>query len=162
MAAPPSKRVGVKDPSVSYQDRQAVRVIVQNSRNEIILIHIAKGSYFKLPGGGVDPGEPHSLAAEREVMEETGCKVHIDGECFSTVEEWRNDLHQISYCYRANLIEDTGKPELTDLETSEGLKHEWIDVDGSLEKMKASEPTSDLGRNIKERDIFLIEQFKQL
>jgi 8-oxo-dGTP diphosphatase len=38
------------------------------------------GGRWELPGGTVEPGEPHEVAATREVAEETGLRVRVDGE----------------------------------------------------------------------------------
>jgi ADP-ribose pyrophosphatase YjhB (NUDIX family) len=128
----------------------------------VIIIKATKGNYYKLPGGGVELGEDHRLAAEREVEEETGCKVQVLGGCIATTEEFRNDLHQVSYCYRAHLFDKDGKPELTEDEVADGLSHGWASVKDALQQMSAAEPTSELGRFIKERDIFLLTEASRL
>jgi 8-oxo-dGTP diphosphatase len=150
------KTIGVKK-DIAYVNRLAVRIIVKNERDEIIIIFAEKGNYYKLPGGGIKADEDHRFAGEREAMEETGCKVAIDGDCMAMTEEWRNDLHQISYCYRAHLVEDTGIPELTEDEVVDGLKHEWTSVEAAIEKMKGCQPTSELGEYIKERDLYFVK-----
>jgi 8-oxo-dGTP diphosphatase len=38
------------------------------------------GGRWELPGGAVEPGEPHEVAAVREVNEETGLRIRVDGE----------------------------------------------------------------------------------
>ena len=154
-----SKVIGVKAEDVHYVDRHAVRIITASDKGEIVIIYVKKGNYFKLPGGGVEKGEDHRIAGERDAKEETGCKVILDRDCFAVTEEWRNDLHQTSYCYAARFVEDTGATELTDDELVDGLQHEWISVRGAIEKMKASQPTSDLGRFIKERDLDFVEKY---
>ena len=83
------------------------------------------------------------------------------GSVLAKSEEWRNDLHQVSFCYIARLTEDTGKPELTDLERSEGLSHHWVPVKEALKLMAEVQPTSVLGSYIKERDLFFIEAFAE-
>ncbi|KAF2669862.1 hypothetical protein BT63DRAFT_423842 [Microthyrium microscopicum] len=162
-APKPSKIIGSKQENTNYTERAAVRVITQNSAKQIIIIHAAKENYYKLPGGGVELEDTdHAIAAQREAMEETGCEVTPEREYFASVEEWRNDLHQFSYCYRATLVKDTGNVELTEDEVEDGLKHEWVSVESALEKMKGAEPTSLLGRFIKERDIFFVQEFLKL
>jgi 8-oxo-dGTP pyrophosphatase MutT (NUDIX family) len=156
----PTKIIGVKGQH-EYVDRVAVRLLLRNTTSgEIAIIWVEKGQYFKLPGGGVEGDEDHVLAAEREAMEETGCTVRVRQECVATAEEWRNDLHQISHCYEAQLVQDTGNVQMTDEEIQEGLKHQWCSVDEALRKFRSSAPTSELGRFIKERDTFFLEQFK--
>jgi 8-oxo-dGTP pyrophosphatase MutT (NUDIX family) len=122
----------------------------------VVIIKAAKGNYYKLPGGGIEADEDHLRAAEREVAEETGCLVTMQANCIAKAEEYRNDLHQISYCYRAEAVDKTGKPALTDEEMANGLNHEWVPLNQAVDLMTAAEPTSELGRFIKERDIFLL------
>ena len=114
-----------------------------------------------MPGGGVEVGEDHRIAAVREAEEETGCRVSIvgNGDCFATTEEWRNDLHQISYDYTAAMVEDTENVALTEEEVAEGLQHEWLSLSAAIEKVAACQPTSELGQFIKERDLFLMRTF---
>lgn len=76
-------------------NRHAIRIITTSGKGEIILIYVKKGNYYKLPGGGIEESENHRLAGEREVKEETGCKVVLEKYYFAVTEEWRNDLHQI-------------------------------------------------------------------
>ena len=78
------------------------------------------------------------------------------------VEEWRDDLHQHSYCYVAKLLEDTGRPELTEQELAEGLAHEWLSVPEAIAAIRNSEPTTELGTFIRERDLFFVETFAKL
>lgn len=154
----PSKTIGTKQ-NIKYEERLAVRVIAKNDRDQILIIHAKKDSYYKLPGGGIEANEDHIIAAKREALEETGCIVVVEGSCIGEVEEWRNDLHQFSYCYVGKLVDDTGVIELTEEEVEDGLKHEWMSIGTALGKMKSAEPTSELGRYIQERDIFFVETF---
>jgi 8-oxo-dGTP diphosphatase len=157
----PFKILGQKAANIAYVERSAVRAIVYNPANsEMALIHIRKGDHYKLPGGGVKGGEDYELAVAREVLEETGCRVVLDNASgFAKTEEWRNDMHQISHCYVAKLAGNTGKPELTVLEREEGLTHMWLTVADAIRTMKESQPTSQLGNFIKERDMFFVETF---
>jgi 8-oxo-dGTP diphosphatase len=155
-----SKTIGLQKDDINYVERRAVRVIIKNDKAEIAIIYAKKDNYYKLPGGGIEADEDHGIAAKREALEETGCEI-ISNDYIAEVEEWRHDLHQISYCYRATSVKDTGAPELTEEEIVDGLQHEWVPVSSALEKMKASQPTSELGRYIKERDIFFVETFLQ-
>lgn len=154
----PTKVIGSRQEGTQYTERSAVRVVVTSRDGRVVVVKASKGNYYKLPGGGVEDGEDYQKAAEREVFEETGSCVLVQGRCFATAEEFRNDLHQISYCYRATLLDETGRPELTEEEVADGLSHEWVPVGKALETMSSVEPTSELGRYIKERDMFLLAE----
>jgi 8-oxo-dGTP pyrophosphatase MutT (NUDIX family) len=155
----PSKVLGTKLPDITYRERLAVRLIIKNDENEIAIIYAKNGDYYKLPGGGIEGDENHSDAAQREAMEETGCRVTVEDTCFAEVEEWRDGLHQFSYCYRSHLVEDTGASDLTASEIDDGLQHEWVPIDAALDKMKNAFPTSNFGNSVKERDIFFVETY---
>ncbi len=152
------KTIGVRQAGVDYVERQAVRVITFNKSGQIAIIHAKRDNYYKLPGGGIDPGEDHLVAVQREMQEETGALIRVRvGGCVATTEEFRNDLHQISFCYCADLVDDAGAPTLTEEEADDQLQHQWLRVEDAKKLMTAAEPTSTLGQFIKERDIYLLE-----
>ena len=58
--------------------RAAVRVVVLDERGQVLLFHTRNphlpelGTWWELPGGGIDAGESYLDAAIRELREETG------------------------------------------------------------------------------------------
>lgn len=135
--------MGTKQPDISYVDRSAVRVIIFRASGQKAIVYAKRDNYYKLPGGGNDRDEDHVAAVVREMQEETGAK-------------YRNDLHQISYCYVADVVDDSGSPCLTEDEVSDGLGHLWLSVDEAKKRMVGVEPTAELGNYIKERDIYFL------
>ena len=101
------------------------------------------------------------IACQREALEETGCEVIVRLELIAQTTEYRGTLHQESRAYICNVVQDTGKVELTELEASEGLVHFWCPTDEALENMRSVEPTTELGELIKKRDILLVETYLQ-
>lgn len=156
---PPPKVIGTRAAGVNYVERQAVRVITFNASGQIAIIYAGRDGYYKLPGGGIDPGEDQRVAAHREMLEETGASIKIrDHGCIATTEEFRNDLHQISFCYCADLVDDTGNAMLTEEEIDDQLQHRWVSVEEAKSLMATAEPMSILGQFIKERDIYLLAE----
>jgi len=156
---PAQKVIGTENPATSYTDRHAVRVVTFNANGEVAVIYAKRDHYYKLPGGGIDPDEDHETAVKREFQEETGGLVKLRGNvCVATTKEFRNDLQQVSYCYVADLVDDSGKPALTEDEIGDGLCHSWVPIEEAKRVMAAAEPTSELGRFIRERDIYLLEE----
>jgi 8-oxo-dGTP pyrophosphatase MutT (NUDIX family) len=62
-------------------ERDVVRVVVCDGQDRILLFHTREisapelGTWWELPGGGLDPGETHVDAAVRELREEAGIVV---------------------------------------------------------------------------------------
>ena len=175
-----SLTLGIPAKNVAYETRTAVRCLIIKD-DQICLIYVKKGTsdifpkpsptisdasttgnYYKLPGGGVESEDPNdTIACQREALEETGCEVNVQPELIAQTIEYRGTLHQESHAYACTVVKNTGRVELTELEASEGLVHLWCPVAEALQKMKAVEPTSELGCFIKKRDIFLLEAYLQ-
>jgi len=156
-----TKTIGVKEDR-EYTERQSVRTIIMNTSGEIAILYAKKDDYYKLPGGGIEEGENHQAAGTREAMEEIGCRVKMSKRCLAITEEWRLGklhLHQISYCYVAHVLEDTGATALTEEEIEDGLEHRWVHVDEAIKLMKEANPTSAFGLSVKERDLYFVEKF---
>jgi 8-oxo-dGTP pyrophosphatase MutT (NUDIX family) len=59
-------------------ERQVVRVVLLDALGHLLLFHTREptapelGTWWELPGGGLEPGETHAQAAIREIREEAG------------------------------------------------------------------------------------------
>jgi 8-oxo-dGTP pyrophosphatase MutT (NUDIX family) len=65
-------------------ERSVVRAVVLDIRERVLLFHTRDptypelGTWWELPGGGIDPGETFRTAAVRELAEEAGIVVPLD------------------------------------------------------------------------------------
>lgn len=159
----PRLTIGTCLPDIQYHERSAVRVIVVHpeKNNKIAVLYSARDNYFKLPGGSIEGGETHAAACEREVLKEIGCHVTVAFECIAVAEEYSYYMHQMSYCYVATVTEETGKTDLSEEEKNEGLGFQWHGVLEVLRYMFHSQPTSDLGRSIRMRDMRLLWKYAE-
>ncbi len=57
----------------------AVSVLTYDEQDRVLLVHHAEYNEWTTPGGAVEPGEVPSEAAVREMHEETGLHVRLEG-----------------------------------------------------------------------------------
>ena len=54
------------------RERRAVRILMLDERDRVLLFLSARRGWWQAPGGGLKPGEDVRAAAAREIFEETG------------------------------------------------------------------------------------------
>lgn len=130
-----------------YEDRYASRAVLEDDSGRIALMHVQKRDYYKLPGGGVEPGESAEEALHRELREEVGATGRIESE-IGSVEEWRDNkkMHGISQAYYVKVVGTVGQPSFTDHEIAEGFAVEWVpSISDAIEKVSRAHTHEDLG-----------------
>ena len=127
----------------TFDERTASRAVLIDKDYRVALINAKNRGYYKLPGGGIDPGELITEALHREVIEEAGWKI----EPFYTLgytHETRHKFGQfnISYAFLARATEFVGN-NLMDDEEEDGFELEWFNnIDeaiAAVEKVDTSE-----------------------
>lgn len=147
-----------------YRIREAGRAVVIDENGMIALLHVAKESYYKLPGGGIEDTEDKIIALKRECQEEIGCDVEIIGE-IGTIVEYRKifNLKQTSYCYFAKVKGAKGIPNFTDDEKENGFEQVWLPYEQALKFLSESKATNIEGSAyIVPRDTAFLEEAKIL
>jgi 8-oxo-dGTP pyrophosphatase MutT (NUDIX family) len=72
------RSVPLPDDGLPVIERRAVRLVVLDAEGKLLLFHTRDlsnpglGTWWELPGGGIEPGEAYHDAAVRELREETG------------------------------------------------------------------------------------------
>jgi len=159
----PRKTIGTPSPSLSYAARLAFRIIATNPAGQIAISHPWENFRFRLPGGYTDPSTSlHHLAATRHELEwETGGRIRLVEESppIACVDEYRDDVqvHQVTWCYRAELVNVDADDGVTDEMLNAKLKLEWVDLEEARRRFEKEEATAEVGSIIKERDGFFLE-----
>ena len=124
---------------INPKTRIASRGIVENKDGKIAVFFKSKMNEYKLPGGGIDPGEDKGVAFRREVLEETGCIITKIKELGITIEEEsQTNFVQKSYVFKSKVLRDTKRLDITEREKEEGAKLLWLEPNEALELMKES------------------------
>ena len=110
--------------------RHACRGIVVHE-GKVLLGYEEKNNKYIIPGGGLEDGETYEQCCERELLEETGMQVRAKEE-YLEIEELFLDWNHINHYFVCELIEDTGKPDLTEAEELAGYTDVWIPFDEAL------------------------------
>lgn len=88
------------------------RAIIQNDEGQILLVHRAIDQRWYLPGGGVHRGETLLDAAAREVREETGIIVSLEGAgifgVYSSLLEGKSDHIVVFTCPASGAVRPDG------------------------------------------------------
>jgi len=112
------------DISSSFVRTSAKAIIIRDGCVLAIRHDSEDGDWFTLPGGGQQPGEPLTLALQRECLEELGVPVQVRALCYvrdyiSANHEFNAedpDAHQVERMFEFTLLGDLGaaQPEIPD------------------------------------------------
>ncbi len=135
----------------SYFVRRCARAVIVRSDKKVCIQEIKSRGYWKLPGGGIDPGESAEEALRRELREEVGCEIDQIKEIGSVL-EYRTQLRsmRVSFLYTCKLNEEMFPAKLTEREINEGLENHWMDPEDAVEKVM-NQKMDYLGRFVQAR-----------
>ena len=119
------------DPNGTIGRRPSVRGILTKD-GKIAMMHSCKYDYYKLPGGGVEPGESLEETLVREVQEESGLVVKKDSiKEFGYVKRMEkgkiDDIFiQENFYFLCEAEEESGERNLDDYEAFEEFTLEYV------------------------------------
>lgn len=135
-----------------------MRAVVFDEQGRVPILFVSKRNYHKLPGGGIEVGETKMEALAREIEEETGCTIEVEGELGKVIEyRSKHQLKQISYCYYGKVL-SKGEPHYTTKELKRGFELKWLILDEAIKKIKTDKPQSYSGKFIQKRDLRVLEE----
>jgi 8-oxo-dGTP diphosphatase len=124
--------IGELEVEAECRKRDAARAVILD-RGRIAILHVTKGGYYKLPGGGLEEGESIEEALEREVMEETGCRIRVICDLGSIIEKRKSIcMIQTSYCFLTEVAEHVSEPNFMEDELEDGFELVWMDLDSAV------------------------------
>ncbi|MCD5389999.1 MAG: NUDIX domain-containing protein [Candidatus Pacebacteria bacterium] len=109
----------------TFSIRNSVRAVIFDDENNIGIMKIKGGVFYKVPGGGIEKGESREDALKRECMEEAGVNIEIIAKLGKVIEVKKvHKKVQNSYCYIAKVIGKKGSQSLTESEVRDGYEVE--------------------------------------
>jgi 8-oxo-dGTP pyrophosphatase MutT (NUDIX family) len=128
-------------------------------------MHVSNHNYYKLPGGGIDPGEDIYTALSRELLEETGASAIKVVSEVGQVDEYRDEWGKKSehYGFIAGLTGQIVEPTRTEKEVEHGYETVWVnDIEEAIRLVGSGMPT-EYGQDFERlRELTFLEEVKLL
>ncbi len=115
----------------------ATRVILRDQQGLIGLLFLARDGFYKLVGGGCEPGEILLDCLKRECLEEAGCQIANVKE-LGMIEEYRDawKLRIDIYGYTAEVSGSKGQPKWDPEEIEQGCQLLWVKPEEAAKLLK--------------------------
>lgn len=143
--------------------RAARTVIFDKISDKIAILEVKNGSYYKIPGGGVEDKESSKETAIREAIEEGACDVEIIaelGEIEFKSPEYGGQINH-SVCFLARKIKDRKTTEFTKEEQRNKFKLLWVDFNEAIDLFKNVKSKIPFELNMNNRDLRFIQLAKE-
>lgn len=147
--------------------RTAVRAVIQREY-DLLMVYSSNVGDYKFPGGGVNDGESHEQALERELREECGASLlSVDAELgvvieYKFAEEKDFDAFKMtSHYYFCKIRDGFSEQNLDGYEKDLGFKPVWLDIDDAISENR-SLLDSQTSPEWLRRELFVLEHIKQL
>ncbi len=143
--------------------REAVRAVVLRGE-QIFLIHSTVCGDYKLPGGGVQTGEDHTSALQRELAEEGGATLLSTPVEFGMTREFDFAIEpeadcfcMTSYFYLCAIDPLLGEQQLEEYESRLGFTPCWIKVSEALTVNQALMASGEVTDRWVKRETLILE-----
>lgn len=149
--------------------REAVRAIILKS-DQVLMVYSPLNGDYKFPGGGVKKDEEHTVALQREVLEECGANLsRIIAEFgyvieYDLPEEEEFDLFRMnSYYYVCEVEDGFAAQKLDDYEQEYGFRPAWVTLEHAIAVNRAllENPPPNIQRWVR-RELFVLEMLAKI
>lgn len=139
----------------NLKPKYATRTVLFDQNGKVAIINVTNHGYYKIPGGGIEPGEDILDAAIREVKEESGCDCKIIeklGQIKTAVPVW--EMLDISDGFIATVQGEKSQPNYDNWEKERGFTIEWFsDIDTAITTVERNIVTEPSMAALQERDL---------
>ncbi len=142
---------------VNYVERNSVRSVLLNSNNDVAIIYVAKGHYYKLPGGELEAGEDYTESLKRELLEAVGANIEtVDS--IGIVKAYRDDYEQleISYAFLCKVVGEIHMPNLTYAENEMDFECQWVPLADALTMISQYMGNNYMAKFVSVRDTMIL------
>ena len=140
-----------------------VRAVLLDTDGCMALMYLPKYKHngdkdlYMIPGGGVDNREDLKKALEREMLEETGCRINIVDEIgYITNTQAEDTWTAVTYYYTAAVVGEKGQLQLTEHEKDSQFELQWHSLEDALKIIESQ--AEDNCKIIKFRDKLVVAE----
>ena len=144
--------------------REAVRAVIFNSNNQVVMVQIQEGGlHYQFPGGGLEDGELQLETLKREAMEEAGIVIKDHVELIGVMEERRKSREVkdayfvMKSTYYQCYIEAHTDQQLEDYEKELGFTPIEIEIEKAYRKNLDVLQQQEVTNPFTERDTFVLK-----
>lgn len=146
--------------------KNAARTVIVDEQGLTALIDVRHGEYFKIPGGGIEPGESEEQAAIREALEEAGCQVELvqkigEHEFIDYNPKFGETRHH-SVCFLAKKVGNSAATAFDEWEQSNQMKLIWVSFAKAEELFSGVTTTDFFGSEINKRDHAFVQKAQEV
>ncbi len=144
------------------EERIACRGIVTKG-SDILLSYERKNDKYMIPGGGREKNETLKRCCKREVLEETGIVIKPVF-CFLKIEKYFDIKKHTNFYFTCEIIQDTGKTNLTDVEKEYNQTFVWVPIKKAIAIFSDNEKYKDIdvGKyGLYKREMLAIKEYLQ-
>lgn len=149
-----------------YHQRNIVRAVVFNDKNEIALTKLLATDkfglrdYYELPGGGVNAGEDYATALKREMQEELGYEIE-NIQFIGLVNDFYNLINRenFNYFYTARTTKFVGQ-HLEEKEKQLIEKIVWVPLEEAI-NLYQNMHNVNVGKLVKQRELPILKMVAQ-